>query len=89
MISVKNFTQAPTAIDSACTFQNFLRVVPFQVGFEVFLGDHFCFAASDWTFDFLRATTPFSESLAWNGRGISTRTPFTWNVISSKMFVEP
>jgi hypothetical protein len=54
MISVKNFTHVPTAIDSACTLQNSVRVVPFQMGFDVLLGDGFCFAASDWTFDLVR-----------------------------------
>jgi hypothetical protein len=50
----KNFTHGRTAIDSACTFQNFVRVVPFQVGFHVFPAEGFCIAAWDWTYDFLR-----------------------------------
>jgi hypothetical protein len=53
-ITAKKFTHVPTAIHSACTFQNFVRVVPFQVGLHVFLAECFCIAAWDWTYDFLR-----------------------------------
>jgi hypothetical protein len=53
-ISVKNVTHGRTAIDSACTFQNSVRVVHYQVLFHETLGDGFCIAAWDWTFDFLR-----------------------------------
>jgi hypothetical protein len=54
-ISFIYFTHLLTAIDSACTFQNFVRVVTFYVHFHVLLSDGFCFTAWDWTYEFLRA----------------------------------
>jgi hypothetical protein len=53
LISVINFTHVSTAIDSACTFQNSVRVVHFQVPFHVSRVGGFCIAARDWTYDFL------------------------------------